>query len=70
MNKFKVKQQMNKLKNDYKYYSFRAKEVAKQIFVPLAIFQLVRTLIFPSPLDVFLVLVIFAIVAGLLIEWI
>lgn len=50
--------------------SYRIKEGAKQVFIPLAIYQLIRTIIFPTPFDVFLLLVIFIAIVILLLDWI
>ncbi|QZT35483.1 hypothetical protein HUR95_14970 [Caldalkalibacillus thermarum TA2.A1] len=52
-----------------KYWGYKSKEIAAQIFLPLAIFQLVRTIIFPTAFDVLLLLVIFVIILFLLIDW-
>ncbi|MDQ0339483.1 uncharacterized membrane protein (DUF2068 family) [Caldalkalibacillus uzonensis] len=68
-NKYKIKHYYLQFKQRCKYWGYQSKEIAAQIFIPLAIFQLVRTIFFPTPFDVFLLLVIFAIILFLLIDW-
>lgn len=69
-NKYKIKAKYLHYKQQFKYWSYRSKEIAKQVFIPLAVFQLVRTIIFPTAFDVILLLIIFIIVCVLLIDWI
>ncbi|MBO8172531.1 MAG: hypothetical protein H0Z33_11680 [Bacillaceae bacterium] len=49
------------------YYKFRAG--LKQFIAPLMIFQLIRTLIFPTALDVIILLLFIATYAGLEMGW-
>lgn len=68
-NKYRIKYQLWQFKQQCRYWFFRTKEIIGQIFIPLAIFQLVRTLIFPTPFDVLLLLTIFAIILLFLMDW-
>jgi hypothetical protein len=68
-NKYKVKMQIAMFKQRCRYMFYKFKDIMKQIFIPLAIFQLIRTLIFPTAFDVFLLIVIFLIILFVLIDW-
>nr|WP_307390210.1 hypothetical protein [Bacillus horti] len=57
------------LKQQFSYWLFQAKVIAKQVFIPLAIFQLIRTILLPTPLDVIILLIIFAIVIFSVFDW-
>lgn len=69
MNKYKLKAKYLQFKHRWKYYAYKMKDIAKQIFIPLFVFQLIRTLFFPTPFDVFLLIVFFIIIIALLIDW-
>lgn len=69
-NRYKIKAKYLYYKQQFRYMSYRIKEGAKQVFIPLAIYQLIRTIIFPTPFDVFLLLVIFIAIVILLLDWI
>ena len=69
-NKYRIKQQFWQFKQICRHGFFRLKEIAAQMFIPLAIFQLLRTIIFPTPFDVLLLLFIIAIIVFFLIDWI
>lgn len=69
LNKYKLKAQYLYYKQQCKYMSYKIKEGAKQIFIPLAIYQLIRTIIVPTPFDVFLLLIIFVAIVILLLDW-
>ncbi|PWA10703.1 hypothetical protein DCC39_10445 [Pueribacillus theae] len=45
------------------------RDIAAQVCLPLVIFQLIRTLFFPTALDVVLLLVFAAITLCLALEW-
>lgn len=68
-NKYRLKQQVWQFKQRCRYGFFRFKEIAAQVFIPLAIFQLVRTIIFPTPFDVLLLLIIFGVIVFFLVDW-
>jgi hypothetical protein len=67
-NKYRLKQQFWQFKQSCRHGLFRLKEITGQVFIPLAVFQLVRTIIFPTPFDVLLLLIIFAVIVFFLIE--
>lgn len=69
-NKYQVKAKFLYYKQRCRYFAYKVKEGARQIFIPLAIYQLIRTIFFPTTFDVFLLLVIFVAIAILLIDWI
>ncbi|WP_148302590.1 hypothetical protein [Caldalkalibacillus mannanilyticus] len=68
-NRYRLKMKMDQLKYQCRYWGYRAKEGARQIFIPLAIFQLVRTIFFPTPFDVFLLVLIFLVIVIFLLDW-
>jgi hypothetical protein len=68
-NKYKLQMKYSQFKQQGKYWAYQCKEGARQIFIPLAIFQLIRTLFFPTPFDVFLLVFIFLIIVFLLLDW-
>ncbi|WCK53662.1 hypothetical protein PP175_20370 [Aneurinibacillus sp. Ricciae_BoGa-3] len=43
---------------------------ATQLLIPFIVFQLVRTLIFPTSFDVLLLLVLIGVYAALLLDWV
>lgn len=69
-NKYRMKAKFLEFKHHCRYIGYKIKEGAKQIFIPLAIFQLIRTILVPTPFDVFLLIVIFIAIVILLIDWI
>jgi len=61
--------QMEHFKYRCRYWGFRAREGARQVFIPLAVFQLLRTIFMPTPFDVFVLLIIFLVIIFFLLEW-
>lgn len=68
-NKYKFKNWVAQFKQRSSYWFYQTKVIAKQVFIPLAIFQLIRTILLPTPLDVIILLIIFAIVIFSVFEW-
>lgn len=68
-NKYRIRNKFIYFKQQCSYWFYQTKVIAKQVFIPLAIFQLIRTILFPTPLDVILLLIIFAIVIFIVFEW-
>lgn len=69
-NKYKIKMKFLYMKQVCIRYFIKCKLIIQQIFIPLAIFQLIRTILFPTAFDVILLIFIFVIIIILLIEWI
>ncbi|AKO94295.1 hypothetical protein HPB58_03530 [Priestia filamentosa] len=66
---------MRNLKQRFNSYSLKkwaqnAGAVCSQFIIPLTVFQAVRTIVFPSILDVFLLLIFIAILLSIYFEWI
>jgi hypothetical protein len=70
LNKYKIKLKLFWFKQQCITWSIKIFLILKQIFIPLAIIQLIRTILFPTPLDVILLLIFFIIIVCLLIKWI
>ncbi|GIN55935.1 hypothetical protein [Lederbergia ruris] len=63
------------MKRRFNTYAFQNsmrnfKAVCRQLVVPICIFQGIRTLIFPTILDVFLFIILIALAFSLHFEWI
>lgn len=59
------------MKSRFKYNTsfLRIKAIAKQLVLPLGIFQLIRTLLLPTSFDVVLLIAIILIYVGLELDW-
>ena len=69
-NKYQIKNKINQYRQQFTYWGFKVKEVAKQVFIPLAVLQLIRTILVPTPFDVFVLVAIFIFIIVFLLDWV
>jgi uncharacterized membrane protein (DUF2068 family) len=69
LNKYNIKHKFSQFKFQSKSWGYQVIEGAKQIFIPLSIFQLIRTIFFPTVFDVILLIVIFLVIIFVMLDW-